>query len=200
MEGGVKHSYKVAVGTVKTVFHGHVHMLTALRLWSCILTAALDKPKSQRLCHFMYRTERKSGLDWSLKLSDEQFRRMTTITDSFVWIRSINVYMSPLSTGAVSKSQTTSEHRHQMVTVVGFTDLWTSILTLTKRTACLSSIHISSLNHRRENIVGLRFTGKCFRLFIRLKGQFSHITKTFSHLPQVIWSHASSFGYVFIDL
>lgn len=45
--GGVKHSYKVAVGTGKAVFHDRVHMLTALRLWSCTLTTALDKPKSR---------------------------------------------------------------------------------------------------------------------------------------------------------
>lgn len=47
--GGVQDSYKVAVGTVGAVFHDCVHMLTALRLWSCTLTAALDKPKSHRL-------------------------------------------------------------------------------------------------------------------------------------------------------
>lgn len=35
MVGGVKHSYKVAVETGQAVFHDRVHMLTALRLWSC---------------------------------------------------------------------------------------------------------------------------------------------------------------------
>lgn len=33
--GGVKHSYKVAVGTGEAVFLDRVHILTALRLWSC---------------------------------------------------------------------------------------------------------------------------------------------------------------------
>lgn len=45
----VKHSYKVGVGTGHAVFYDRVHMLTALRLWSCTLTAALDKPKSHGL-------------------------------------------------------------------------------------------------------------------------------------------------------
>lgn len=44
--GGVKHSYKVAVGTGRAVFRDRVRMLTALRMWSCTLTAALDKPKN----------------------------------------------------------------------------------------------------------------------------------------------------------
>lgn len=44
--GGIKHSYKVAVGTGRAVFHDRVRMLTALRMRSCTLTAALDKPKN----------------------------------------------------------------------------------------------------------------------------------------------------------
>lgn len=48
---------------------------------------------------------------------------------------------------------------------------------LKKHTACLSSVHLSGLNHRRGNIVGSGFTEKCLMLFIRLKGQFTQITK-----------------------
>lgn len=69
--GGFKHSYKVAVGTGNAVFHNRVRMLTALRLWSCTLTAALDKPKSHRLSPLAVETERKSGPDCSSKLRHE---------------------------------------------------------------------------------------------------------------------------------
>lgn len=50
-EGGcAEHSYKVAVGTVKAVFHERVHMLTALRFRSVFLTASLEKKtQSNRL-------------------------------------------------------------------------------------------------------------------------------------------------------
>lgn len=91
----------------------------------------------------------------------------------------MTVYTSPPSTGALSKIQTTtSESRLQMVTLVDFVDLWTSLLTpVKKHTACLSQVHLSGLNHRRGNIVALGFTEKCLMLFIRLKGQFSQITK-----------------------
>lgn len=44
--GGIKHSCKVAVGTGRVVFRDRVRMLTALRMWSCTLTAALDKPQN----------------------------------------------------------------------------------------------------------------------------------------------------------
>lgn len=47
--GSIKHSCNVAVGTVKAVFHNRVHMLTALLLWCCTLTAALNNARSHRL-------------------------------------------------------------------------------------------------------------------------------------------------------
>lgn len=76
---GVKHSYKVGVGTGKAVFHDRVHMLTALRLWSYTLTAALDKPKSHRLSPLAILTE------WKIwpgrKVLHEHFRRRTNTVD-----------------------------------------------------------------------------------------------------------------------
>lgn len=65
---GVKHSCQVAVGTVEAVFHNRVHMLTALHLWSCNLTAALNKAKSHPLTTCCEKLEKKK-----LNYSDEHF-------------------------------------------------------------------------------------------------------------------------------
>lgn len=104
--------------------------------------------------------------------------------------------MSPPSRGALSRIQTTtSESRLRMIRLVEFVNLWTSLLTpVKKHTACLSSTHLSGLNYRRGNTVGLGFTEKCLILFIRLKGQLAQ--KCFPRFPTVVQINAGSLSFV----
>lgn len=62
------------MGTGQAVFQDRVHVLTALRLWSCTFTAALDKTEALDGYHSRYKLREK--LAWT----EDQFETLQGVS------------------------------------------------------------------------------------------------------------------------